>query len=69
MNSKDCVCFLIYFARKFLSDPDVTMAIIKVVDMWSYKYIYILFLNNKSNINLMSILFANKEFNKTCAFN
>ena len=38
-NGKDCGCFLIYFARKFLSDPDATMAIIKVVSSFHPKYV------------------------------
>jgi hypothetical protein len=29
-NSYDCGCFLIYFAKKFYSDPLSTMAVIKV---------------------------------------
>lgn len=29
-NSNDCGCFLIYFAKKFFSDPLSTMAVIKV---------------------------------------
>ena len=38
-NGKDCGCFLIYFARKFLSDPDATIAIIKVVSSFHSKYV------------------------------
>ena len=30
-NGTDCGCFLIYFAKKFLSDPIATLALIKVV--------------------------------------
>jgi hypothetical protein len=30
-NSKDCGCFTIYFAKKFFSSPDSTMALIKVI--------------------------------------
>ena len=30
-NTKDCGCFMIYFAKKFFQEPDITMAIIKVV--------------------------------------
>jgi Ulp1 family protease len=30
-NGKDCGCFTIFFAKKFLSDPNTTMAIVKVV--------------------------------------
>ena len=30
-NSKDCGCFMIYFAKKFLSHPDAVIALIKVV--------------------------------------
>jgi hypothetical protein len=29
-NSNDCSCFLIYFSKKFFSDPLSTMAVIKV---------------------------------------
>lgn len=29
-NGNDCGCFLIYFAKKFFSNPAETMAIIKV---------------------------------------
>jgi Ulp1 family protease len=29
-NSKDCGCFLIYFATKFMLDPEATLAIMKV---------------------------------------
>ena len=40
-NGKDCGCFAIYFARKFLQDPVTTLRIIKVCffflpeDLWS----------------------------------
>jgi Ulp1 family protease len=30
LNGKDCACFLIYFARRFLLSPEGTMALIKV---------------------------------------
>jgi Ulp1 family protease len=30
-NSKDCGCFTVYFARKFLQDPVATLGIIKVL--------------------------------------
>jgi len=30
-NSKDCGCYVIYFAKKFLSDPESTFSLIKVV--------------------------------------
>jgi Ulp1 family protease len=30
-NTKDCGCFMIYFAKKFFENPDITMAIMKVV--------------------------------------
>jgi Ulp1 family protease len=32
-NSNDCGCFAIYFAKKFFSNPDSTIALIKVVGM------------------------------------
>ena len=30
-NSKDCGCFAIYFAKKFLLGPDSTIDLIKVI--------------------------------------
>jgi len=30
-NGNDCGCFMIYFAKMFLRDPEATMALIKVI--------------------------------------
>lgn len=30
-NGKDCGCFVIYFGKRFLQNPDGTMAVIKVM--------------------------------------
>jgi hypothetical protein len=40
LNSKDCGCFAIYFARKFFSNPDATMALIKVISSIYLKDLY-----------------------------
>lgn len=31
LNNKDCGCFTIYFAKKFLTHPDATIALLKVI--------------------------------------
>ena len=30
-NEKDCACFTIYFAKKFLQDPESTLTLVKVL--------------------------------------
>ena len=32
-NTKDCGCFMTYFAKNFFSDPEATMTLIKVVSL------------------------------------
>jgi Ulp1 family protease len=36
-NTKDCACFMIYFAKKFFNNPEATMALIKVAQSVDYE--------------------------------
>lgn len=36
-NGRDCGCFAIYFARRFLQDPVATIGIIKVMSIFLFR--------------------------------